>query len=72
MILKVCNDDGSCNKHKINKENFYDKNLENTCSYIASTNKEQNALNMFKSHFSNAKSILYDKSNKSIAKKLKH
>ena len=71
MILKVYNDDGSCQEHIINKENFYDKNLEITCSYIASANKEQNALNMFRSHFSNAKSILYDNSSKAIVNKLK-
>lgn len=72
MTLKVYNDDGTINTHKIEKELFYDRSLENKVSYISSSSKEENALSIFKSYFSNAKSILYDNTNKSIVKELQN
>ena len=70
MILKVFNDNGSINQYEIKKELFFDKNYLNKVSYIASSKKEGNALNIFKSYFSNAKSILFDSTNKPILKQL--
>jgi len=70
MILKVFNDDGTINEHKIEKELFYDEKLEEKVSYISSSNKEENALKIFQSYFSNAKSILFDNTNKAIVKQL--
>jgi len=70
MYLTVYNDDGSINTHEITKESLIDKTLENKVSYIASSSKEINALNIFKSYFSDAKSILLDDSNKLLMKKL--
>lgn len=70
MTLKVFNDDGSINQYEIKKELFFDKNYLNKVSYISSSKKEGNALNIFKSYFSNAKSILFDSTNKSILKQL--
>lgn len=70
MTLKVFNDDGSINQYVIKKELFFDKNYLNKVSYIASSKKEGNALNIFKSYFSNAKSILFDSTNKPILKQL--
>ena len=70
MILKVYNDDGTINEHKIEKELFYDEKLEEKVSYISSSNKEENALKIFQSYFSNAKSILFDNTNKAIVKQL--
>lgn len=70
MILKVYNDDGSINTHNITKELFCDKQLENKISYINSNKKEENALNILKLYYSNAKSILFDNTNKAIVKKL--
>jgi acyl-coenzyme A synthetase/AMP-(fatty) acid ligase len=71
MFLKVFNDNGNINKYEINKENFYDKDYKNKVSSIAAAKKEENALNILKSYFSNGKSILFDSSNKSIEKQLK-
>ena len=71
MILKVYNDDGSINEHSIQKETFYDKEYEHKISYINSAKKEENALKIFKSYYSNSKSILFDNTNKAIVNKLK-
>lgn len=70
MHLIIYNDDKTISKHKISKELFFDKNLQNCVSYIASSSKEQNALKIFKSHFSDAKSILFDDSNKILQNEL--
>ncbi|MEZ4694442.1 MAG: hypothetical protein R2837_10765 [Aliarcobacter sp.] len=70
MILKVLNDNGLINNYEIKKELFFDEKYKNKISYIASSKKETNALNIFKSYFSNAKSILFDSTNKSILKEL--
>lgn len=70
MFLKVFNDNGTINKYDIKKELFYDKTYEDKVSYIAAAKKEENALNILKSYFSNSKSILFDSSNKSIIKQL--
>ncbi|WP_419767173.1 AMP-binding protein [Arcobacter sp.] len=66
MTLKVFNDNGSVNEHEIKKELFFDKECLNKVSYIASSKKETNVLNMIKSYFSGAKSILFDETNKSL------
>lgn len=71
MTLKVLNDDGSINTHTINKNNFTDKSLTNKVGYISSASKEQNALNIIKAYFSDAKAILLDETNSIITKKLK-
>jgi acyl-coenzyme A synthetase/AMP-(fatty) acid ligase len=70
MTLSVYNDDGSINKHEIKKELLYDETLKNRVSYIGSSKKEENALNFFKSYYSDSKSILFDSSNKSILEEL--
>ncbi|AYJ79799.1 hypothetical protein AN286_06415 [Aliarcobacter cryaerophilus ATCC 43158] len=70
MHLIIYNDDKTISKYKISKELFFDKNLQNCVSYIASSNKEQNALKIFKSYFSDAKSILFDDSNKILQTEL--
>jgi hypothetical protein len=70
--LIIYNDDKTISKHKISKELFFDKNLQNCVSYIASSSKEQNALKIFKSHFSDAKSILFDDSNKILQNELEN
>lgn len=72
MILKVLNDNGLINNYEIKKELFFDEKYKNKISYIASSKKETNALNIFKSYFSNAKSILFDSTNKSILKELEN
>jgi len=71
MNLKVFNDNGSINSYEIKKELFFDENKKNKVSYISSNSKEQNALNIFKSYFSDAKSILFDDTNKLLVEKLK-
>lgn len=70
MHLKVYNDNASINSYKIDKNEFTNNEYENKVSYISSTSKEINALNIFKSYFSNAKSILFDDTNKLLVKKL--
>lgn len=71
MILKVFSDNGSINEHEIKKELFSKKDYLNKVSYIASSSKEENALKIFTSYFSNAKSILFDNTNKGIYNHLK-
>jgi len=71
MDLKILNDNGSISSHQIKKENFLDENLKNKVAYISSKSKEHNALNIFTSYFSDAKSILFDESNKLLVQKLK-
>lgn len=71
MKLKIYNDNNTINEYNITKELFFDKDFENKISYIASTNKEQNALKIFKSYFSNSKSILFDSTNKALLNELK-
>ena len=74
MHLKVYKDNGSINSHEINKNEFIDKfktkEYKNKVSYISSSSKEINALNIFKSYFNDAKSILFDDTNKLLVKKL--
>lgn len=74
MHLKVYKDNGSINSHEINKSEFIDKfknkEYKNKVSYISSSSKEINALNIFKSYFNDAKSILFDDTNKLLVKKL--
>jgi acyl-coenzyme A synthetase/AMP-(fatty) acid ligase len=70
MNLKVYNDNRTINSYKIKKENFTDKSLTGKVSYIGSRSKEENILNLFKSYFSDAKSLLFDQSNKLLVEKL--
>jgi len=68
--LKVYNDDNTVTEYEIKKELFFDKSIENKVSYIASSSKEQNVLKILKSYFSNAKSILFDNTNKILLEEL--
>ncbi|MCR8710273.1 AMP-binding protein [Aliarcobacter butzleri] len=70
MKLRIHNDDNSIDEYTITKDNFFDKNLENKISYIASSSKKQNVLKIFKSYFSKSKSILFDSSNKALLDEL--
>ena len=70
MNLKILNDNGSASLYTINEESLFDRELTDKVSYISSKSKEQNALKIFKSYFSNAKSILFDESNKLLVEKL--
>jgi acyl-coenzyme A synthetase/AMP-(fatty) acid ligase len=70
MYLKVYNDNGNINSYEIKKELLFDEILNKKVSYISSSSKEQNALNIFKSYFSNAKSILFDETNKLLVEKI--
>jgi len=70
MKLKVYNDDNTITEYEIKKELFFDKSIENKVSYIASNSKEQNVLKILKSYFSNAKSILFDNTNKILLEEL--
>ena len=74
MHLKVYNDNGSISSHQIDKNEFVtefkNKEYKNKVSYISSSSKEINALNIFKSYFNDAKSILFDDTNKLLVKKL--
>ncbi|WP_051488675.1 AMP-binding protein [Aliarcobacter lanthieri] len=72
MKLKIYNDDYTINEYNISKELFFDKSINNKVSYIASSSKEQNALKILKSYFSNAKSILFDNTNRAILEKLEN
>ena len=70
MILKIYNDNQKISRYLINKECFYNKDYVNKVSYINSSNKENNALNIFSAYYSNSKLILFDATNKSINQKL--
>lgn len=67
MTLKVFNDNGSVNKYEIIKDVFYDKKISNKVSFISSSTKEASALCIIKSYFSDAKSILFDDTNKALS-----
>ncbi len=69
MHLKVYNDNGSVSSHEITRSELINNEYENRVSYISSSSKEINALNIFKSYFSNGKSILFDDTNKLLVKK---
>ncbi len=71
MQLKVYNDNLTVNSYEIKKENFFDSSITNRISYISSKSKEENALNIFRSYFNNAKSILFDDTNRLLEEKLK-
>ncbi len=70
MELKVFHDNNTITSYTITKETLLNEKYINKISYIASTQKEENALKIFQSFFSNAKSILFDTSNKSILSQL--
>ncbi len=70
MKLLVYNDNGTINTHEIKKELFYDASLQTHTSFISTPSKEQNALNILKSYFSNSKSILTDNSNRVLIDEL--
>ncbi|MEA3498272.1 MAG: AMP-binding protein [Campylobacterota bacterium] len=70
MKIKVLNDNGTTNIHNINKEN-YSKSFENKdITYIGSSSKEENSLNIIDSYLSNSKSILFDNTNKTISSQI--
>lgn len=70
MYLKVYKDNGSINSYEIKKELFVDKSLDKKVSFISSALKEKNALNIFQSYFSDAKSVLFDETNKLLVQKI--
>jgi len=71
MNLNVINDDGIVKQYPIVKENFFNQSLKNRVGYIGTQSKEENALNIFKAYFSNAKAILLDETNQAIVKQLR-
>lgn len=68
MKIKIINDDGSITVHTVLKENY--KSKKNKIDFISSSSKEQNALNIIESYYSNDKCILFDNTNKTISQKL--
>ncbi|MFA7082960.1 MAG: AMP-binding protein [Arcobacteraceae bacterium] len=72
MTLSIVNDNNSIKEYEIKEELFLNSQFNNKISYIASVKKEENALNIFTSYFSDAKSILFDQTNKSILTQLKN
>ena len=72
MKLKVIGDDGSVKVYVLDKEHFYDKSLMDKVGYIGTQSKEENVLKIMKAYFSNAKIILFDETNKVIAKQLEY
>ncbi|RBQ28031.1 AMP-binding protein [Aliarcobacter vitoriensis] len=72
MKLKIYNDDNTINEYTISKELFFDKSINNKVSYIASSSKEANVLKILKSYFSEAKSILFDNTNKALSQELQN
>ena len=70
MNLNILGDDGIVKQYPIVKENFLNEVLKNRVGYIGTQSKEENALNIFKAYFSDAKAILLDETNKAIAKQL--
>ena len=71
MNIEIHNDNGTITTHNINKESFINPTLKNHIGYISSKSKEQNALCMIESYYSNAKAILFDETNQIISQKLK-
>ena len=71
MNLNIINDDGIIKQYPIKKEHFFNHSLECKIGYIGTQSKEENALNIFKAYFSNAKAILLDETNQAILKQLK-
>ena len=71
MNLNIINDDGIIKQYPIKKEHFFNPSLEKRVGYIGTQSKEENALNIFKAYFSNAKVILLDETNQAILKQLK-
>lgn len=72
MKLIVHNDDLTIDEFSLNKQDLYDEKLKNHISYISSEKKAENAINMIKAYHSNAKSIVFDHTNKTITKKLEN
>mgnify|MGYP000255759203 CR=1 FL=1 len=68
MILNVLNDNGSISKHTLTKENHMSK--KNKTTFINSSVKEKNALNIINAYFSNNKTILFDNTNKILSNNL--
>lgn len=71
MHLNVVYDDKSSKRYLVDKVNYFDETLRGQVGYIGTQSKEANALNILKSYFSNAKTILFDETNKAISDKLK-
>ena len=71
MYLNVLEDDGTCIKYHICQEHYKIEYLKNHIGYIHSPSKEVNALEIFKTFYSDAKAILFDASNKVLFSKLK-
>jgi len=70
MYLTILKDDGTCINHHICQEHYKIEALKKHIGYIHSHSKERNALEIFKTFFSDAKAILFDASNKVLFSKL--
>ncbi|MEA1914299.1 MAG: AMP-binding protein [Campylobacterota bacterium] len=68
MILEVLNDDGTINYHDSQSIPLDPHNKKLT--YIGSTSKEKNALDILKAYRNDSKIVLYDQSNEMIQKKI--
>ncbi|RLA82153.1 MAG: aconitate hydratase [Epsilonproteobacteria bacterium] len=67
MKIKVLNDEGIINIHNISKDDYSHSPLKNNITYIGSSSKEENSLNIINSYINNKKSILFDNTNKIIS-----
>lgn len=70
MNLNILNDDGIIKQYPVQKEYFLNVALKNQVGYIGTQSKEENALNIFKAYFSDAKAILLDETNQALQKQL--
>jgi len=70
MNLNIINDDGIIKQYPVKKEYFLNAALKNQVGYIGTQSKEDNALNIFKAYFSNAKAILLDETNQALQRQL--
>lgn len=68
MKIKILNDDGTINIH--NTDTLTQNNIEEEITFVNSSSKEKNAINIIKAYKTNKKIILYDDTNKMLSKKL--
>jgi len=68
LKIKILNDDGTINIH--NTDTLTQNNIEEEITFVNSSSKEKNAINIIKAYKTNKKIILYDDTNKMLSKKL--
>ena len=68
MKIEILNDNGTINIHNI--DTFSQNNRDEDIKFISSSSKEKNAINIIKAYKFNKKTILYDDTNKMLAKKI--